>query len=404
MAKKKVLIVNKFLYPRGGDCIVALSEADLLRRAGHEVALWAMDYPDNIPTATSALYAPRVDFSGGIKDKIAAVKRTLGYGDIEASFGRMLSEFRPDTVHFHNIHSYLSPRIVEMAKAAGARTLWTMHDYKIVCPSYSCLRPDGKPCTECLTHPGSVVRHRCMKGSFAASLIARAEALCWNAGRLSEATDAFVCPSRFMASMIAAAGVEHDKIHVVCNHLDHTKMEILTKIPADSRHRDPSLLVYAGRLSREKGIHTLLATFAEMADPALSLRIYGTGPLEAELKRDFASTPGVKFLGHADAATIARDMAGAAMTVVPSECYENNPLSAIESRSAGTPVLGADIGGIPELITPSTGMLFEPADRHALAGAIRGMLVRSFDHKAIKTEAMERFSPQKHLNLLQNLL
>ena len=64
MAKKKVLIVNKFLYPRGGDCIVALSEADLLRRAGHEVALWAMDYPDNIPTATSALYAPRVDFSG----------------------------------------------------------------------------------------------------------------------------------------------------------------------------------------------------------------------------------------------------------------------------------------------------------------------------------------------------
>ena len=56
------------------------------------------------------------------------------------------------------------------------------------------------------------------------------------------------------------------------------------------------------------------------------------------------------------------------MTVVPSECYENNPLSAIESLSAGTPVLGADIGGIPELITPSTGMLFEPADRHALAG------------------------------------
>ena len=89
---------------------------------------------------------------------------------------------------------------------------------------------------------------------------------------------------------------------------------------------------------------------------------------------------------------------------MPSECYENNPLSAIESLSAGTPVLGADIGGIPELITPSTGMLFEPADRHALAGAIRGMLVRSFDHKAIKTEAMERFSPQKHLNLLQNLL
>lgn len=400
---KKILIVNKFMYPRGGDCIVALSEAELLRAAGHEVALWAMDYPDNLPSPTQRFYAPEVDFFGGPVRKYKALRRTMGLGDIRESFSRMLDYFRPDTVHFHNIHSYLSPVIVEMAHERGLHTLWTMHDYKIICPSYSCLTPDCHPCRACADNPSAVLKRRCMKGSRIASIAAWAEARKWNRERLVKATDTFICPSSFLRSLIVSAGIPADKTAVIGNFLDPGKNEILKSIPHDSQ-RDPGLILYVGRLSPEKGIRTLLKAFTSIADPGLTLRIYGTGPMEKALHKDYVSTPGVEFMGQADAPTVISAMARAQMLVCPSECYENNPLSIIEALSTGTPVLGAHIGGIPELITPENGMLFEPIDSKSLARGIHSMFNRTFDHEAIRTAAAERFSPERHLNLLNNLL
>lgn len=132
--------------------------------------------------------------------------------------------------------------------------------------------------------------------------------------------------------------------------------------------------------------------------------MFGTGPLEHTLRESYGRHNGIQINGHADATRIADEMSRAELTVCPSECYENNPLSVIESFAAGTPVLGADIGGIPELITPSSGMLFEPGSPDAFIGAIRGMLIRSWDHAAIKADAMDRFSASRHLNLLSKLL
>lgn len=400
---KKVLIVNKFLYPRGGDCIVALSEAELLRKAGYEVALWAMDYPGNLPSPTQRFYAPEVNFFGGIGQKFKALRRTMGAGSVRDSFARMLDHFRPDTVHFHNIHSYLSPVIVDMAHEAGMRTLWTMHDYKVVCPSYSCLTPDGHPCRECADNPSAVLRHRCMKGSLSASVAAWAEGLRWNRRRLVEATDIFICPSSFMQSMIVSGGIPADKTAVVGNFLDPAKRAILDSIPADEP-RQPGLITFVGRLSPEKGITTLLDAFGLLADDRLTLRIYGSGPMEHTLRHRYSSVPGVEFMGQADASTVISAMARSQMLVCPSEWYENNPLSIIEALSAGTPVLGSYIGGIPELITPGNGMLFEPADSRSLADGIRAMLSRDFNHASIRADASLRFSPSHHLNLLNDLL
>ena len=139
MAQKRILIVNKFLYPRGGDCIVALSEAELLRRAGYDVEMWGMDYPDNLDMPLADTFASRVEFEGGLREKMRAAGRMMGMGDIRRSFAEVLRRFRPDTVHFHNIHSYLSPVIVGMAKEAGCRTLWTMHCWRF----WSCYSKNG---------------------------------------------------------------------------------------------------------------------------------------------------------------------------------------------------------------------------------------------------------------------
>lgn len=398
MTGKRVLIVNKFLYPRGGDCIVALSTADLLRRQGCEVALWGMDYPDNLPQPLDDTFATQVSFTTG--SRIAAMKRIMGFGDIRASFAAALRRFRPDTVHFHNIHSYLSPAIVGMAKRFGARTVWTMHDYKLLCPAYICTDPDGRPCTACFDHPWSVVSKRCMKGSLAASLMGWAEARRWPVSGLCRVTDMFVSPSAFMTSMLVTSGVPYSRITTICNALDPVKEALLRSIPADTPR---SGLIYTGRLSREKGIDKLLEAVVSMPEKPL-LSVYGDGPLAEEMHARYASHANIRFMGHADAATITDALASAKMLVCPSMCYDNNPLSVIEALSAGTPVLGAEIGGITELITHTNGMLYDPHAPGALVAAMRGMMIRTFDNAAIKAESLDRFSTDTHLSKLLQIL
>lgn len=135
--KGKVLIVNKFYYPRGGDCVCAINLGRLLRDNGYETAVFAMDYSENISCEWSSYFASNVDFSGGIKNKLHAFKRILGLGDIRKSFLKILDDFDPDIVHLHNIHSYLSPVLAVLAHERGKKVVWTLHDYKLVCPAYN---------------------------------------------------------------------------------------------------------------------------------------------------------------------------------------------------------------------------------------------------------------------------
>ena len=88
---------------------------------------------------------------------------------------------------------------------------------------------------------------------------------------------------------------------------------------------------------------------------------------------------------------------------MPSECYENNPLSVIESLCAGTPVVGANIGGIPELISPETGVTFESGNDHALLEAVNVAWNRSWDYDAIKKQSLARFAPKHYLDTLYSL-
>ena len=145
---KRILIVNKFYYNRGGDCIVAMNTERLLQENGYDVGFFAMKYSENNPTRFSEYFAEEVNFSSGLTGKIQGLRRTLGLGNIRTSFTRILDDFKPDVVHLNNIHSYLSPVLAQMAHKRGIRVVWTLHDYKLLCPSYACLR-NGKPCELC---------------------------------------------------------------------------------------------------------------------------------------------------------------------------------------------------------------------------------------------------------------
>ncbi len=388
--KKRILLVNKFYYNRGGDCVVAMNLERLLRDNEHEVAFFAMQYPENFQSEFSKYFASQVEFSGGAAYKLKAAMRTLGLGDIKKSFEKILQDFKPDVVHLQNIHSYISPVVAKLAKRHGCKVVWTLHDYKLLCPSYSCLR-NNEPCELCYTDKSQVLRTRCMKGSLAASALAYVEAKLWNKSSLEKYTDTFICPSAFMALKMSNGGFSAEKLNVVCNFVDPTKLEQFGKAPTNDRH---NYYCYIGRLSQEKGVATLLEAASQLP---YELKIAGDGPLFNELRDKYANCPNVKFLGRLNHQEVSQLLINAKASVIPSEWYENNPLGVIESLCAGTPVIGARNGGIPELINDNNGIAFTAKNVEQLKESISFAMTKDWDYNKIKSEAIDKFSPQTAL-------
>jgi len=371
----KILLANKFYYPRGGDCIYTIGLETLLRDAGHEVAVFAMEYPETSETPWRRFFPSEVSFSPKKPLQfLKALVRPLHSSEVAGKFDALLDTFRPDVVHLNNIHTQLSPLIAELAHRRGIRVVWTLHDYKLLCPRYDCLR-DGKPCELCFAGDKSpVLKHSCMKGSRLASLIAWLEARKWNRARLEACTDAFLCPSRFLRDKMIQGGFDPSKLHMLHNFIDSAKV-----VPGGAARGDH--YCYVGRLSPEKGIRTLVKAACELPYP---LVVAGSGPLEAELRDLAKDHPGIRFLGHQTWPRIKEILESSRFMVLPSEWFENNPLSVLEAISLGTPVLGARIGGIPELVTdPSRGMLFEAGDEESLKDGIRQMMDAPRDRRPV---------------------
>ena len=394
--KHRVLIVNKFYYNRGGDCIAAINLENLLRANGYEVAFFAMKYPENFDSQYSTYFASQVEFSGGVASKIAAAKRIFGFGDVAKSFEKLLRDFRPDVVHLNNIHSYLSPIVAKIAKRHHCRVVWTMHDYKLLCPAYSCLR-DNASCELCFHCKSRVLKLRCMKNSLAASALAYLEALRWNRKVLERYTDAFICPSRFMALKMTSGGFNPDKLKVLCNFVDPVKLDRFRNMPVANRQ---PYYCYVGRLSQEKGVATMLEAASQLP---YELRVAGDGPLAAQLRSRYAHCANIHFLGRLDADGVSSLLGNALCSVIPSEWYENNPLGVIESLCAGTPVVGARMGGIPELINSTNGLTFDAGNVEMLAKAISKAMQTPWNHQNIKEISTELFAPDRYLEKIQYL-
>lgn len=353
----RVLLVNKFYYRRGGDCVYALGLERMLRSRGHEVAVLAMDYGENLPSEWSGYFPSEMS-------ALKALHRPFGDGETRSKVGRLLRDFAPEVVHLNNVHTQLSPVVGELAHGAGCRVVWTLHDYKLLCPRYDCLRGGQRLCEACLQGgKGGCLRHRCMKGSLAASLIGWAEALRWGRRRLEAMTDVFICPSRFMAAKMAEGGFNTGKLATLCNFIDVSRCE-----RADGFARG-DYYCYVGRLSHEKGVRTLIEAANGLPLP---LKVIGGGPLEGELRGMAAGH--VELVGYKDWAALKEMVGRARFVVVPSEWYENNPLSVLEALCLGTPVLGARIGGIPELIEEGrNGLTFESRSVEDLRRGIGAM-------------------------------
>ncbi len=378
----KIILANKFYYRRGGDCIVTMNLEQLLKAHGHEVAIYAMHYSENMKSPWNKYWPKSMS-------KIDAFSRPFGSMEVKEGFERLLDDFQPDVVHLHNIHTQLSPIIAKIAHERDVRVVWTLHDTKLVCPCYTCMR-GGQWCEECFTDKKAVIKHKCMPGGIVGSTIGYLEAKKWNKDRLQEYTDLFLPPSQFMMDTVVRGGYNQTKFRVLCNFIDVEKV----KNPCFDKK---DYFVYLGRVNEVKGIRTLCKAADSLP---YKLIVIGGGELLPELKEQYKNSD-IKFMGQMEWNDFRPIIEGAKFMALPSEWSENNPLTVIESQSLGTPVLGARIGGIPELIEEGkTGMTFESGNVEDLKEKIELMWNSSFDYKSIAENAVKRYSSEAYYDQL----
>lgn len=388
----KILLANKFYYRRGGDCIYMLNLEQLLREHGHEVAVFAMDYPENIDTEWKKYFPREVKFRPGL-GMLETLIRPLGWGEVRTKFTALLDDFKPDVVHLNNIHTQLSPVIAEIAHKRGIRVVWTIHDLKLLCPRYDCLQNGKTICEECFTDKREVLRHRCMKNSFVASVIAYKEAKTWNKERLMSCTDIFLCPSQFMADKMVQGGFNPNQVKVLCNFIDVDKCQL-------NDYDKEDYYCFIGRVCEEKGVITLVEA---AKDINRRLVIIGDGPILEQLKNKYTQYKQIQFVGKKSWDEIKDLVSKAKFSILPSIVLENNPLTVVEALCLGTPVLGAKIGGIPELITSETGMTFESRNVDDLTTKIEAMWNALFDYKIIADASQKKYNSDTYYTKIRKI-
>ena len=388
----KILLANKFYYRRGGDCIYMLNLEQLLKTHGHDVAVFAMDYPENIETVWKRYFPNEIKFTPGV-GMLETFMRMFGLGEVKRKFNFLLNDFKPDVVHLNNIHTQLSPVIARLAHKRRTNVIWTLHDYKLLCPRYDCLRNGNEVCEECFVDKHKVLEYKCMKNSNLASMLAYKEGMKWSRKKLEGYTDVFICPSQFMYNKMAQGGFDRKKMYTLCNFID------IERTRRDSYDKE-DYYCFIGRLSFEKGIETLIEAARTLP---YHLKIIGGGPL-ADILKEKAKGANIEFTGYKEWPEIKEIVGKARFSVVPSEWYENNPLSVIEAQCLGTPVLGANIGGIPELIKEGVnGMCFESRNIMDLKNKIEKMFILNVDYKQLAKSSQIRYSSEKHYNELLEL-
>ena len=359
----KILMVNKFLYPNGGSETYIFQLGDHLVSQGHEVQYFGMEHPQRCVGNRADAYTRNMDFHGAsMTEKLSYPLRTIYSAEARRKIRRVLDDFQPDVCHLNNFNFQLTPsiilEIVKWRRQTGrrCRIVYTAHDYQLVCPNHSCRNSNGN-CEKCLGgNYLHCVKHRCIHGSMLRSLIGAAEAYFWRINGAYRHIDTIICCSNFLKGKLDTHPQLRDKTIAM-----HNFVQPLPAVKCEKK----DYVLYFGRFSEEKGIRTLIEACKRLPD--IPFIFAGTGPLEGELQ----GIENIRNVGFQTGKSLHRLIREARFSVYPSEWYENCPFSVMESIMLGTPVLGADIGGIPELIEDGkTGKLFESGNADDLTQSI----------------------------------
>lgn len=357
----KVLLVNKYLFQKGGAETYVIKLGKQLRELGHEVEYFGMEHEDKLVYNSYDLYVKEKNFSS---KKIFNVLSLISNKEAYKKMCDLLRNFQPDLVISNNIEFHLTPSIIEAfgkykKDKKNVKWFYVAHDYQIVCPSHGLFDNEMNICEKCLDKQNywNCFYTKCHKNSKIKSLIATLDSIYWHKiKKVYKYVDCIICPSYFMQSKINTDDRLKNKTKVIHNFVDK-------KIINNYQKKD--YIIEFGKLCKDKGTETLLDVVEEL--PEIEFVFAGYGESEERIKK----YKNANYVGFKTGKELEKLISEAKISICPSEWYENCPFSVIESQMYGTPVIGANIGGIPELIEEGkTGEIFESKNKKELKNKI----------------------------------
>ena len=381
----RILLVHNFYQQFGGEDQVVLDELERLKET-HEVCFYSRHNNDLLDI--------------GPLRKASALVATIDSHRTRTDIRALVAEHRPDVAYLHNIYPLISPSIYHALHSLGVPIVQVIHDFRPLCTNGWFYNHEGV-CERCKGgNYLNAIRHRCYKDNYAYSALYAAALTYARGSGVMAKVDAFVCLTDFARRKLESAGVSREQLFVRPNCID-----VAQKAPAIGTG---DYVGYIGRLSKEKGIWTLIHAMEHVHGPVL--KIAGTGPEESAI-REYIEKKGVQnvqLLGFLSGEARDEFLRNCMFTIMPSEWYEMFPMVLLEAWAAGKPVIGSRLGATADLIEEGrTGLLFEPGDPLDLTQKIEN-LYSSPDRVSrmgaqVRTVVETKYSPAANQDLLMKI-
>jgi glycosyltransferase involved in cell wall biosynthesis len=363
MFEMNILFINNYYYVRGGSEKVFFDEIEILKKHNHDVTPFSRHYIKNTYSEYQKYFPSNLDYEGvNLLKKIVAAQNLIYSLEAKKKLFELLKSIKPDLIHAHNIYGRLTCSIIDAAKEKKLPVVMTLHDYKLVCPSYLMLCK-GVPCERCKgRNYYNCFFRRCHKNNLVGSFIYSIEAYFNLILKKYEWISFFICPSNFSKKKHLEAGIPEEKLIRIPNFIESEKYK------PNYEYKD--YILYVGRLSKEKGVLTLLRSIKHID---VKLKIVGDGPMRNECERYIEENKitNVEILGYKTGKELEDLYKNSLFVVMPSEWYENAPMVILEAFAYGKPIIASSIGGIPEMvINEKTGLLYSPGDDNDLKDKI----------------------------------
>lgn len=389
----KILMINKFLHPNGGSETYIFTLGNYLKEKGHSVEYFGMEHDGRCVGNSVNVYTSNMDFHNvNVLQKVSYGFKTIYSIEARKKLRLVLDDFKPDVCHLNNFNYQLTPSIIleikKWSKEIGkdCKIVYTAHDYQLVCPNHMCNNPYTlENCEKCLSRNYiNCTKDKCIHGSTLKSMIGTCEATIWNALDVYKHIDKIVCCSEYLKSKLDTNKTLASKTITIHNF---TTKEQIDGIPFKRGY-----ILYFGRYSKEKGINTLLEACQELPN----LRFVFAGNGSDEIIKNIRKIKNIGEVGFLSGDKLNNLISGAEFSIYPSEWYENCPFSVIESQMLGTPVIAADIGGIPELVEHEhTGLLFKSGKIESLVDAINKL----YNDEKLRSQMIKNCLTKKYMTL-----
>ena len=358
----KILLVNKFLYENGGSETYIFKLHEYFKSIGHEVQFFGMEDERNIAGNEWNILTKNITFRKVSPATLLYPLKIIYSLEARHKIKRIIELFKPDVVHLNNINFQITPSIIYEIKKFNIPIIFTAHDYQLICPNHLLYQPARAVlCEECISSGFfRCVKNNCIHGSKFRSIIGYIESELYHGLNTYSLIDKIICPSEFIEKKFHCKSIFQKKTVMMHNFIQ--------EVEKDDKTKKGNYVLYFGRFTDEKGIRTLIKVCNRL--PEIPFIFAGGGPLLDLVN----GIPNIKNAGFLRGEELKKVISEALFSIFPSEWYENCPFSVMESQMYGTPVLGSDIGGVPELIKDGkTGILFKAADADDLLDKITSL-------------------------------